>query len=93
MDDIFCLFNSESNADKYLFFLNQQHSTIKFTIEKQAHNQLSFLDLFFINNGDNFLTPVYRKSNPVVYTLSFTSFSYKIGLIKTFLHRLSVCYQ
>ena len=31
-DDIICLFNSESDADKFLVSLNQRHPKIKFTI-------------------------------------------------------------
>ena len=40
VDDIICLFNSESEADKFFIFLNQRHLKIKFTIEKQTENQL-----------------------------------------------------
>ena len=57
--DIICLFNSESDADKFFVFLNQRHPKIKFTIEKQTENQLSFLDLLITFNGDNCLTSVY----------------------------------
>ena len=79
VDDIICLFNSESDADKFFVFLNQQHTKIKFTNEKQTENQLSFLDLLITSNGDDFLTSVYCKKNSIgLYTnyLSFTSFSY-----------------
>ena len=38
--DIICLFNSESDADKFFVFLNRRHPKIKFTIEKQTENQL-----------------------------------------------------
>ena len=34
VDDIICLFNSESDADKFYEFLNKQHPNIKFTFEK-----------------------------------------------------------
>ena len=54
VDDIICHFNSESDADKFFVFLNQRHPKIKFTIEKQTENQLSFLDLLITCNGDNF---------------------------------------
>ena len=77
VDDIICLFSSESDADKFFVFLNQQHPKIKFTIEKQNENQLSFLDLLITCNGDNFLTSVYRKKNSIgIYTnhLRFTPF-------------------
>ena len=46
-------------------FLNQRHTKIKFTIEKQTENQLSLLDLLITFNGDNFLTSVYRKKHPI----------------------------
>ena len=42
--DIFCLFNSESDADKFYEFQNK-HLNIKFTFEKQQNNQISFLDI------------------------------------------------
>ena len=91
MDDIIYLFNSESDTDKFFVLLNQQHSpNIKFTIEKETHKQLSFLDLFTSNNGDNFLTCVYCKKHSVSlssnYLISFMPFSYKIGLVKTLLY-------
>ena len=93
VDDIICLFKSESDADKSFVFLNQQHPKIKFTIEKQTENQLSFLDLLINSNGNNFQTSVYRKKHSIgLYTnyLSFMPFSYKMGLVKTLLHRAFV---
>ena len=88
--DIICLFNGESDADKFFVFLNQRHPKIKLTIEKQTKNQLSFLDLLITCKGDNFLTSVYQKKHSIgFYTnyLSFTPFSYKVGLVKTLLNR------
>ena len=85
VDDIICLFNSESGTDKCFVFLNQQLPKIKFTIVKQTENQLSFLNLLITSIGDNFLTSVYQKKHSIgLYTdyLSFTPFSYKIGLVK-----------
>ena len=34
-DDIFCLFKCETDVERFLNFLNQQHPNIKFTIEKE----------------------------------------------------------
>ena len=59
VDHIICLFNSESDDDKFFDILNQGHPKIKFTIEKQNENQLAFLDLLITCNGDNFLTLIY----------------------------------
>ena len=77
VDDIICLFSNESDADKFFVFLNQQHPKIKFTIEKQTENQLSFLHLLITSNGNNFQTSVYRKKHSIgLYTnyLRFTPF-------------------
>ena len=69
VDDIICLFNSESDADKFFAFLNQRHPKIKFITKKQTENQLSFLDLLITCNGDNFLTSVYRIKHSIsLYT-------------------------
>ena len=35
VDDIICLFDSESDADKFYEFLNKQNPNIKFTFENQ----------------------------------------------------------
>ena len=40
--DIFCLFKLETDADRFLTFLNRQHPNIKFPIEKEKNNQLPF---------------------------------------------------
>ena len=45
VDDIICLFKSESDADKFYEFLNKHHPNMKFTYEKQQNNQISFLDI------------------------------------------------
>ena len=39
---IFCLFKRETDADRFLTFLNRQHPNIKFPIEKEKNNQLPF---------------------------------------------------
>ena len=41
----FCLFKSETDAERFFVFLNGQHPDVKFTIEKAKNNQLSFLDI------------------------------------------------
>ena len=73
MDYIICLFNSESDADNFFVFINQQHS--KITIEKQTENQLSFLDLVITSNEDNFLTSYYRKKHSNGLYTNYLSFA------------------
>ena len=60
VDDIICLFNCESDADKFFEFLNRQHPNIKFTFEKQVNKQISFLDVLITNDGDQFCTSIFR---------------------------------
>ena len=38
VDDIICLFNSKSDADKFYEVLSKQHPNIKFTFEKHQNN-------------------------------------------------------
>ena len=54
VDDIICLFNCESDVDKFFGFLNTQHTNIKFTFEKQVNKQISLLDVLITNDGDQF---------------------------------------
>ena len=70
--------------------LNTQHPNIKFTFEKQVNKKNSFLDILFKNDGDQFCTSVFRKESAIgLFTnyLGFTPFSYKIGFVRTLLHR------
>ena len=79
VDDIICLFNSQSGADKFYEFLNKQHPHIKFTFEKQQNDQISILDILIKKNGENVSTTIFRKTKVIgVLTniLSFTPLSY-----------------
>ena len=90
VDDIFCVFNSETEATNFFTYLNTQHPNIKFTLEKEINNCLSFLDVKINKLTNNCVTSTHRKKT---YTglltnfNSFTSFSYKIGLIRTLINR------
>ena len=46
---ILCVFNCQSDEDKFFEFLNMQHSNIKFAIEKPINNRMSFLDVLISN--------------------------------------------
>ena len=52
MDNIFAVFESESDADVFYGYLNTRHENIKFTFEKEKDNTLNFLDML-INNNDS----------------------------------------
>ena len=90
IDDIICLFNCEVDAMKIFDYLNSKHPNIKFTFEKQNGGKFTFLDILISNESDNFCRTVFHKKTSIsLYTnlTSFAPFSYKIGSIKTFLHR------
>ena len=61
VDDTFCLFKNEKDADLFLTQLNSMHSPLKFTMEKESNHQLAFLDVFVHKTSTAFLTSVYRK--------------------------------
>ena len=84
VDDIICSFNPEEDADEFLKFINTQHPNIKFTFEKQKDDKLAFLDVLISKTDQNFCSSVYSKMTSIgLFTnfVSFTSYSYKIGLI------------
>ena len=68
VDDIICLFNCESDADKFFEFLNTQHPYIKFTFEKQVNKQISFLDQSQMMEI-NFKLPFSAKKLQLAYLL------------------------
>ena len=70
---------------KFFDYLNSRHPNIEFTFEKQNGGKLAFLDILISNESDSFCTSVFRKC--LSFFTSFTPFSYKIGLIETFLCR------
>ena len=90
VDDIFCMFGNEKDAENFFEFLNCQHKSIKFTLEKESNKFLSFLDILIKNEGNRFSTSVYRKKTSIgLFTQvnSFTPISYKIGLVRCLIYR------
>ena len=80
----------KQDVDEFFKFLNAQHPNIKFTFEKEKDGKLAFLDVLISKTDQDLCTSVYRKMTSVgLYTnfVSFTPYSYKIGLIKTLIHR------
>ena len=90
VDDIFCMFQTEKNAENFFEFLNCQHQNIKFTLEKENNKFLSFLDILIKNEENRFSASVYWKKTSIgLFTQfnSFTPMSYKIGLVRCLIHR------
>ena len=86
VDDILAAFGKEQDSLNFLNFLSKSHPNIKFTIEKQMNHSTAFLDVFISGiNNQNLTLQTYHKSTYTRLLLnfkSFTSFSYKISLIK-----------
>ena len=87
VDDILAAFDNEHDL---LTFLNNRYPNIKFTIEKQNNHSIAFLDVFISDINQNLTLQTYHKSTYTGLVLnfkSFTSFSYKISLIKCLIDR------
>ena len=91
VDDTFCLFNWDRDATIFFDYINFKHPNIKFTMEKRVNHKSPFLDVLIDNHDPNFsLTRVYRKktiTGLLTNYFSLTSYSYKVGLIKTLVDR------
>ena len=90
VDDIFCMFKNEIDAEKFFKYLNSKYPNIKFTMQKETNKFLPFLDVLVKNEGRTFTTLVYRKKTFIgLFTQysSFTLFNYKIDLIHCLIHR------
>ena len=90
VDDTFLLFRSPEHPKQFLDYLNNQHPNIKFTMELEEQNKLSFLDLNVEKSCNAFHTSVYRKSTFTGLGLSFFSncnFRFKVNGISTLLNR------
>ena len=91
VDDTFVIIRNINQADAILKFLNEQHKTIKFTMEKEVNNKINFLDITIKRKRDLTIeTSTYRKPTFTGVMLnwnSLTSIKYKTGLIRCLLDR------
>ena len=91
VDDILAAFDDEQDSLNFLNFLNNRHPNMNFTIEIQINHSNAFLDVFISGiNNQNLTIQTYHKSTYTGLLLnlrSFTSFLYKISLIKCLVDR------
>lgn len=90
VDDTFALFKRDFNADSFLEFINAQHPNIRFTVEKETRNSLSFLDLRITRENNGFQTSIHRKNTFTGLGTNFYSscnFNFKLNSLSTLLHR------
>ena len=88
VEDILAAFDNKQDS---LNFLNKRHPNIRFAMEKQNNDSIAFLDVFISHiNNQNLTLQTYHKSTYTGLLLnfkSFTSFSYKLSLIKCLIDR------
>ena len=92
VDDIFCLFKDKASSERFRDYMNTQHDRIKFTIEHENDNSLSFLDCKITREDNDFSTSVFRKKSFSGVYSHFDSFlpsNYKKNLLLALIHRLS----
>ena len=90
VDDTFLLFDHQSHAQLFLNYLNSKHPNIKFTMEIENNNKLSFLDVLITRDSNKFYTSVYRKPTFTGLSTNYLSFSpslFKINSVKTLINR------
>ena len=91
LDDILAAFANEQDSLNCLKLLNNRQPDIKFTVEKQINYSIAFLDVFISGvNNQNLTLQTYQKwtfAGLFLQYKSFTSFSYKISVIKCLIHR------
>ena len=68
VDDIFVLFESETQVELFKSFINTCHPKMEFTFEKEHNKSFNVLDVKFIRENNDFTTSVYRKPSLVVFT-------------------------
>ena len=91
VDDILASFEKEQDSLNFLNVLRNKYLNIKFAIEKQVSYSVAFIDVFIsgMNNQNLTLQTHYKLTYTVLFLnfKSFTSFSYKISLIKCLIDR------
>ena len=74
VDDAFLLFSSELHVIKFLNYMNSKHGNIKFTVEREENDSLSFLDIKLFRDNGKIQTSVYTKSTFSGVLTNFESF-------------------
>ena len=94
VDDIFCLFQTEQQANQFQKYLNSRHNNMNFSLEKEKDACLPFLDIKITRN-ETFITSLYKKPTFSGLYLNFKSYvpdTYKRGLIFCLLFRIyNIC--
>ena len=83
VDDIFCVFEDNSEINPFFLFLNKLHKNLTFTLELGT-DSLPFLNTRSKVDGSNFDYSIYRKKTHTGVFMNFTAIvptKWKFGLI------------
>ena len=86
VDDTFCLFNDQTEANTFFSLLNGMHPALKYTYEGECNSSIAFLDVLVTKTPSSYHTSIYRKPTFTgLYTRwdSFCRKKRKINLIWT----------
>ena len=93
VDDLYCAFENELQIDDFFNFLNEQHSNLRFTLEKGG-SSIPFLDVK-VTQSDKLTTEVYRKPTYTGLLLHYKEIcpkNWKTNLVVGMLNRaFSIC--
>jgi hypothetical protein len=93
VDDILLIYNqNETNIDEMLAEFNKQQPTIKFTIEKETHKSINFLDLTIQRQEQKLEYAIYRKptqTDIIIPNDSCHPHEHKISSINYLMNRLN----
>ena len=90
LDDTFILFKCKADSELFYQYFNSRHPQVKFTLEGEENNKISFLDSIVTRSNNGFSTSVFRKKTFTGMATNFFSniyFKYKISAITTLLYR------
>ena len=90
VDDTFIILKNENQARQFLSYMNSKHPKIKFTIETEREDQISFLDLLIKKVDDNIDISIYRKPSFTGLGINYISACYKnfkLNSFNTLYHR------
>ncbi|XP_078698375.1 uncharacterized protein LOC144925943 [Branchiostoma floridae x Branchiostoma belcheri] len=97
VDDTAGIVNQQAHEQELFEHINQQHDSIKFTMEREQDGRLPMLYVMLIKNQDRTITTdVYRKETHTDHYLQWSSnhpVQQKLGIVKTLMHRADTLIQ
>ena len=90
VDDIFAIFENQSQCTSFLSFLNNIHKNIQFTMEEESSNELPFLDVkVFRKESHYFTTQYFKPTDTGLYVTPYSNCDekYKTALVQTLISR------